>query len=109
MDTKRLRVVQNFVQEEGVVELVLTKQQCLEIISVLASKGALMVPLDQVLVMHFLLSKVQGQSALLKKIYIPRVTTISHVEIAATTEYTHTLQDQQEIERIAKWLDIIDN
>ncbi len=109
MLNKHQKLAQEFIREEGVIELVLTKQQCLEIISLLSTKGALISPLEQVVVLHFMTSKVQHRSALLKDIFIPRVTTVNHVEAAPITEYTRTLQDQEELERLAKWLDFLDN
>jgi hypothetical protein len=109
MIDKKIKLAQEFIDEQAAIELVLTKQQVLEVIAVLAKEGALAVPTEEVLVMHFLTSKVQSKSALLSGVYMPRATLISHVERAPITEHVKVLNHDRDIHAIAKWLDFLDN
>lgn len=109
MSRKQYRLAQEFVNENRVVELCLTKQQCLELISLIAKDAAIMSPFDQLLVMHFITSDLQRQSNLLPGVYIPQATTISHVELSEISEHSRVLADEMEIEKLAKWLEFLDN
>lgn len=109
MSRRAMRKAQKFVEEENVQELFLTKQEVMSLISILASYGEKLNPLTEGLILHYLPVKHKTESALLKGVMINRLATLIHVEPAPITDNVFTIDIDQELIRVAVWLDICDN
>lgn len=107
-ESRRQKLIR-FINEENVQELVLTSKEIMSLIVILSTHASEIDFDKQCLVMHYLPMKGKRKSALLTGVRLDRLGSLLHVQVTELDSSIEGINLDDELERVAKWLDILDN
>jgi len=100
---------QTWIDENEVHEMALTKREVVALLDLLMNYVETMDETRDCLTLHYLPLKYRMQSALFPKILIKRMSSLLHIEVTGLTAATQPINLDDELQRIAEWLDLCDN